>query len=395
MLFSILFSSSEIALISANNLQLNVWTKQKIRGTNLALEILNAKEEYLTTILIGTTLSNILATAFATIYLSDLISQHIIIIIIIAAVILLFGEILPKAITREAANRILIINSPLLYFFRILCKPITFMLEYSGWGKVTKSIPESLEEMKQTRDDLLHVYEQVDDPKAMEKDQQEMISQVFEFSESTVEDAMTPRIDISAISIHANLEEVLHVFLDSGHSKIPVYENNLDNIVGIIYLYDLYKSPENIQDILKPIKFIPYSKSVMDTMKEFQTFRHALAIVLDEHGGTGGMVTVEDLFEELFGEFEDEFDTDQYESEKLNDGSVVAIAKMELDQFNNKYGEIFPKGEYETIGGYIISHTGRIPNTGERLYLPIGQVVIKKATARRIDQIQIFSEKLL
>ena len=306
LLFSILFSSSEIALISANNLQLKVWAKQNIRGSKLALDIINSPEEYLTSILIGTTLSNILATAFATIYFSDIIQYQILIIILIASIILFLGEILPKAITREAANKILIINAPLLLVFRIICNPLTILLKYSSWGQVSISLPNSREEIKRSRDDLQQLYEQVDDPEAMEKEQQDMISQVFEFSESAVEDAMTPRTEISAVSISANLEEIMHVFLDSGHSKIPVYKNDLDNIVGIIYLYDLYKSPENIQDILKTVNFIPYSKSVMDSMKEFQTFRHAIAIVIDEHGGTTGLVTVEDLFEELFGEFDDE-----------------------------------------------------------------------------------------
>ncbi len=391
--FSILFSSSEIALISANNLQLKVWTKQNIRGSNLALNILLKSEEYLTAILIGTTLSNILATSFATIYFSQFIKYPVLIILLIAGIILFFGEILPKTITREAANRLLIINAPLLYVFRIICKPIIALLRYSKWGQISQSLQGSREEIKQNRDDLQHLYEQVNYSKGIEKDQQEMISHVFEFSESSAEDAMTPRTDISAIPINSSLEEIMHVFLDSGHSKIPVYKDNLDNITGIIYLYDLYKSPEDIQDIIKPAQFIPYSKSVKDTLKEFQAFRHAMAIVLDEHGGTAGIVTTEDLFEELFGEFDDEFDIDYNQSEILSDGSIITTAKMEWDQFNEKHGELIPKGEYETIGGYIISITGRIPNMGERLFLPIGQVVIRKATSRMIEQVQIFLNK--
>ena len=145
LLFSILFSSSEIALISANNLQLKVWVKQNIRGSNLAMNILIQSEEYLTAILIGTTLSNILATSFATIYFSQYVEYPFIIIMIIAGIILIFGEILPKIITREAANRLLIINAPLLYLFRIICKPIILLLKQSRWGQISHSLKGSRE----------------------------------------------------------------------------------------------------------------------------------------------------------------------------------------------------------------------------------------------------------
>ncbi len=167
-------------------------------------------------------------------------------------------------------------------------------------------------------------------------------------------------------------------------------KKNIDNIIGIIYLYDLFKSPEDINDVIKEIKFFPYTKTVMDTLKEFQNTRHSIAIVLDEHGGTAGLVTTEDLFEELFGEFYDEFDNNDTKYKKLTDGTVIADAKMEIDQFNKHFENYFPSGEYETIAGYIISNLGRIPNKGEHLFFPIGQIVIRKGTSRKIEQVQIF-----
>ena len=154
----------------------------------------------------------------------------------------------------------------------------------------------SADELEEKRDDLQHVYEQVNDKETIEKDQQELITNVFEISEITVHEAMTPRTDISAVSKNDSLEKVLHTFIDSGHSKLPVYVKNIDNIVGVIYLYDLFNSPENLQDVIKPVHFTPYSKLLMDLMSEFQNSRHALAIVLDEHGGTAGLITAEDVF---------------------------------------------------------------------------------------------------
>ena len=391
LILSIVYSSSEIALLSANALQLDVWEKQKIRLAPWASSILDWKPEYLSVILIGTTLSNILATSFATVYLlrADIL-PHQLIVVPIAVIILLFGEILPKTIMRKYANFGLLMLSPFLKLSYYLLLPIVLILRQTGWMSVSERFSGSDEELEEKRDDIQHAYEQVDDPEAIESDQKEMISNVFDFRESSVYEAMTPRTEISAISNTDSLEKVLHTFIDSGHSKLPVYEKDLDNIIGVVYLYELFHTPENLQEVIKPILFVPYSKPVMDLMGEFQTAHHALAIVLDEHGGTAGLITAEDVFEELFGDFEDEFDEDEVKSEMLEDGSIIVNARIDWEDFNTKFGNMIPQGEYETLGGYIISQLGRIPNQGEHLFLPIGQVVVKKGSSRQIHQVKIY-----
>ena len=391
LILSIVYSSSEIALLSANTLQLDVWEKQKKLMAPWASFILDKKPEYLSVILIGTNLSNILATSFATVFLlrSNLL-PHPLIVIPIAVIILLFGEILPKSIMREYANSGLMILSPFLKLSYYLFYPIILMLRLSGWMSVSERFNKTEEEIEEKRDDIQHVYEQVDDPEAIEKDQKTMISNVFDFHESTVSEVMTPRTEISAISKTDSLEKTLHTFIDSGHSKLPVYEKDLDNIIGVVYLYDLFHTPANLQEVIKPILFVPYSKPVMDLMGEFQLAHHAMAVVLDEHGGAAGLITAEDVFEELFGDFEDEFDEGTEKSDLQEDGSIIVSARIDWENFNTEFGNIIPKGEYETLGGYIISELGRIPNQGEHLFLPIGQVVIKKSSARQIHQIQIF-----
>ena len=391
LILSIIYSSAEIALLSANTLQLDVWEKQEKYLARLASSILDRKPEYLSVILIGTNLSNILATSFATVYLlrSNLL-PHQLIIIPIAIIILLFGEILPKSIMQRYANLGLIILSPILKSSYFLFFPIIFLLRQTRWMNVTERFSKTAEELEEKRDDIQHAYEQVDDPEAMEDDQKEMISNVFDFRESKVNEVMTPRTDISAISSTESLEKVLHTFIDSGHSKLPVFEKDLDNIIGVVYLYDLFHSPENIQEVIKPVLFIPYTKPIIDLLGEFQSAHHAMAVVLDEHGGSAGIITAEDVFEELFGDFEDEFDVDTKKSEKQADGSIVVDARMDWEDFNDEYGNMIPKGDYETVGGYIISQLGRIPNKGEHLFIPIGQTVVIKASARQIHQVQIY-----
>ncbi len=391
LILSIVYSSSEIALLSANPLQIDVWEKQKKRLSHWASSILDRKREYLSIILIGTNLANILATSFATIYLLRIdILPHKLIVVPIAIAILLFGEILPKTIVRDYANSSIMILAPFLKMSYFLFLPVVIILRKTGGINITESLNSSTEEIDEKRGDIQHAYEQVDDPKAIEKKQKEMIANVFDFRKSNVYEAMTPRTEISAVSQTDSLEKILHTFIDSGHSKLPVYENNLDNIIGVIYLYDLFHKPENINDVIKPILHVPYTKPVMDLMADFQSAHHALAIVLDEHGGSAGLITTEDLFEELLGEFEDEFDENLEKGQIFKDGSILVNARMDWEEFNRQFGNLIPKGEYETIGGYIISELGRIPNKGEHLFMAIGPIVVINASARQIHQVHIY-----
>ena len=325
LILSIIFSGSEIALISANSLQINVWLKQKMRLSKWAASILENKEEYLAIILIGTNFANILTTSFATIYLLrvDVISPQMIV-IPIAIIILLFGEILPKTIIREYANIGIVILSPILIISRIIIFPILFIIKKLRFKDVTKT-QSSADKLEEKRDDLQFVYEQVNDIETIEKDQQELITNVFEISEITVYEAMTPRTDISAVSKEDSLEKVLHTFIDSGHSKLPVYSENIDNITGMIYLYDLYSKPKDLSEIIKDTLIVPFSKPVNDLMEELKEKNLSIAIVIDEHAGTAGLVTIEDIFEELFGDFEDEFDYDEVEINKNDDGSITTM----------------------------------------------------------------------
>tara|TARA_Y100001978_G_scaffold140221_1_gene125426 strand:- start:4317 stop:5000 length:684 start_codon:yes stop_codon:yes gene_type:complete len=224
----------------------------------------------------------------------------------------------------------------------------------------------------------------------MEKEQQEMISNVFDFSKTSVYKAMTPRDEISCISIDDSLEKAMHIFLESTHSKLPVFKNDIDNIIGMLYLYDLFKGPENLKDIVRDILFIPYDKPVLEIIPEFQKANHSLGIIIDQNNKTAGLITSEDIFEEIFGEFEDEFDNNVFNTKVFSDGSILVNAKMKWIDFNNKHNNLIPKGDYETIAGYIISDLGRIPNPGEHLFMPIGQVVIKKASSRYIENVLIY-----
>ena len=384
-IFSVLFSSLEIALLSSNPFQIDVWSKQGGRLSNLSSKIIKKKKIFLFLILLGTNVSNIVATTFATLHFLSLGWNNFSIIIIISFIILIFGEILPKTFIKNHANIGLVILSPLLIFMYYLFYPLIKLIINLKWLEIYKNVSE-----EEKRQDLQSTFEQVEENDSMEKEQQEMISNVFDFSKTSVYKAMTPRDEISCISIDDSLEKAMHIFLESTHSKLPVFKNDIDNIIGMLYLYDLFKGPENLKDIVRDILFIPYDKPVLEIIPEFQKANHSLGIIIDQNNKTAGLITSEDIFEEIFGEFEDEFDNNVFNTKVFSDGSILVNAKMKWIDFNNKHNNLIPKGDYETIAGYIISDLGRIPNPGEHLFMPIGQVVIKKASSRYIENVLIY-----
>ena len=242
LILSIVYSSSEIALLSANALQVDVWEKQEKRLSRWTSAILDNKSEYLAVILIGTNLSNILTTSFATVYLLrlDIIPTGLIV-IPIAAIILLLGEILPKTVIRDYSNTGLMVLSPFLKFSYFLFSPLVIPLRHTGWMNISENIRSSSEHMEEKRDDIQHAYEQVEDPKAIEKEQKEMISNVFEISESTVYDAMTPRTEMVVMARGTSFSDFLSIYSEHYHTRFPIYKDTNENIVGIISAKDVLR----------------------------------------------------------------------------------------------------------------------------------------------------------
>ncbi len=393
--FSILFSSTEIALISANKLQIDVWIKQKYRFSKLTKFIIKNKSQFLIVALIGTNLANILASSFATVYLIKLINHYNamlyenLLFIPIALIILIFGEILPKTIIREYSNIMLLILSPILYTFYIIFFPVVFIFKKINFmdRKYTTNKKDLIE---QKRDEFEGIFNKGDQSINIDKEQHSIISKIFDYRDQIVKNVMTPLENISAISIQSDLDDLAHKFIDSGHSKLLIYDKNLNNIKGIIYLYDLYSKPESLNSIIRDVLFVSENKIIPELMKIFKTKHQSIAVVLNNEGNTSGLITIEDVFEEIFGEFDDEFDYKNIQSFKNKDGSITTNAKISIKDFNKKYNNIIPDGDYETIGGYIIKEIDRIPNEKEHLFLSIGHIIVKKASSRRIEQIQIF-----
>ena len=203
---------------------------------------------------------------------------------------------------------------------------------------------------------------------------------------------MTPKSEIASVSINDDLETILNFFIDSGHSKLCVYENKPDNIIGMISLYDLFDSPSDIRAIIKEVLYIPYNTKVIDVVRQLQSSKHSIGVILDKNKKPKGIVTAEDIFEEVFGDFEDEYDIKDEVIHTKKDGSYIINTSISITKFNNEFDNII-KSEYESLAGYIINEIGRIPKNREVFFLSIGQVKIIKASLRKIEIIQLFLNK--
>jgi len=225
----------------------------------------------------------------------------------------------------------------------------------------------------------------------VKKAEGDIITKVLDLSDQKVYDAMRPRTEIVGVELTLNIYEALSIFIESGYSKLPVYEDNLDNIQGVIFAYDVFNLPPDLKSIMREIIFVPETKKTFDMLNEFLNRHASIAIVIDEFGGTAGIITMEDIMEELFGEIRDEYDIEEDICRKSADNSYLVSGKVEIDFINEKYNLLIPTGDYGTVGGFITSRIGRIPIEGENITIDNFNILIIRANAIKIDLIKLIA----
>ncbi|MCK9280884.1 MAG: hemolysin family protein [Melioribacteraceae bacterium] len=223
----------------------------------------------------------------------------------------------------------------------------------------------------------------------LKEDESDVINKIIENKNQKVNEAMTARTQIVGVEITAEIEEALNLFIDSGYSKIPVYEDNLDNIKGIIFSKDMFQSPKDIASIIRKVVYVPETKKSSEMLNQFLKDNFSFAVVVDEFGGTSGIITVEDLIEEMFGEIGDEYDVEEKIIRKLNDTTYILSGKVEIDFINEYYDLELPYGEYETIAGLISSITGKIPQRGENIKVDKFTFHIIKSDETKIEMVRM------
>jgi putative hemolysin len=388
---SAFFSGTELAFVVANKLKIEVRARKKNLAALSAKYFINHPQNFFSTILIGNNVVNIAYASLGTVFLTALFGwSEITILVVLSVVILFFGEIIPKYLARELADRAVLLTSLPLRFFSYLLYPFV---------KVTTAVSNKIVQTSSIKtDNIYHLFDK-DDIKGLVKESEiagivdkkdsELISKVIELGDQRVYEAMTPRTEMIGVEITNNIDEVLSVFMDSGFSKLPVYEDNLDNIKGVILAKDLFKAPQSIKDILREVSFIPETKKSFDVLNDFLEKRNSIAVVVDEHGGTAGIVTTEDILEELFGEIEDEFDIQQDVCRRTAKDTYIISGKVEVDHINEKFNLNIEEGDYETLSGFITTQLGRIPNQGESVSIGNFRIQIVRAAAQKIELVKL------
>lgn len=327
--------------------------------------------------------------------------HHYLLTFLIALVILeMFNLIVPYSWAKHAAQYILPRNWPLLRALMWVIKPILSIFYFHDrFVRRLAGVPENDPEVQQEekQEEILSIVEQSQKEGIVDEDQVEMIENVLELSETTAGQIMTPRTDIIAVPVNASLQEVLQLISHHGHSRLPVYEGTIDNIIGLIFAKDLLEQignnnqPFDLRSKLRTPYFVPESKPLRALLREFQTQSLHMAVVLDEYGGTAGIVTIEDILEELVGEIADEFEKPETEPlKKIDDITFELDARMYIDDVNRQLDIELPEDEdYDTVGGFVFSYLGYIPKTGEAFDYKDLSFTIVGADSRSIKRIRI------
>ena len=328
---------------------------------------------------------------------------YFLVFVLSVAIFSVFSMAIPHALAKYAGEKLISRTYGVLLVFAILATPIIYLLQlYDGFVRRLAGVPPATpdQEQEERQEEFLEDLQQHRMEGAMDEEEQEMIENVLELRESTAGEIMTPRTDLVAVEVEADLPTVLETIRKAGHSRIPVYEENIDNIVGLIYAKDLLaeigrNSQEfHVRDRMREVYFVPETKPLRALLHEFQNQKLHLAVVLDEYGGTAGIVTLEDILEELVGPIADEYEkTPQESSRKIDETTIEVDARMYVDDLNHEYSLDLPEDEdYDTVGGFVFSRLGYIPKTGEGFDYDNLKFTISSAEPRRVKRIRIQKE---
>lgn len=315
-------------------------------------------------------------------------------------VLVLFSVGIPYAWAKYGGITLLAHGYPILRFFDLISRPITFTLhlfEVPIRHLAEMNQPESNGRMEEKHEELLNVVGEGEKDGVVDEEEREMIESVLEFRDTTVSEIMTPRTEVVGLSAEATLSQAKETIVQAGHSRYPVYEESIDNIIGLLYAKDLLRDLDPDQDAagirhrLRNPYFVSANKTLRDVLHDFQDQKVHLAVVLDEYGGTAGVVTIEDVLEELVGEITDEYETPQTEPlTRINENTIEVDARYEVDELNDQYDLDIPEDDgYETIGGFAFARLGYIPRTGEEFDHENLHITILDAGQRKINRLRI------
>ena len=412
LVFSAFFSGMEIAFISANKIHIEIEKKQDDFLAKVLSRLTKRPSKFIATMLIGNNISLVIyglfmgellmnwfvgmlpaSNSFVDLMLTDfsLLTQTI----ISTLIILITAEFLPKVLFQIYANSLLKVLAVPAYFFYMLFSIISeFIIKVSDFilktffktdGDETQLAFSKVE----LGDYILEQLETVEEEDEVDSEIQ-IFQNALEFSAVKAREVMVPRTEITAVELHENTKNLTKLFTETGYSKILIYKDTIDNIIGYVHSYELFKKPKTIKSILRPVEFVPETMLIQDILNVLTKKRKSIAVVLDEYGGTSGIMTVEDIVEELFGEIEDEHDSTDLLEEQLEENSYKFSARLEVDYVNENYKLELPENdEYETLGGLIVNETGEIPGQDSEIKIDNFLFTILEVSSTKIDLVRL------
>jgi putative hemolysin len=402
LLFIAFFAGYEIAFVTANRLSIELKKKQGNKSGTILSTFMEHPARFIGTCLIGL---NIFLVIYGLLFDEmlkmgiwnplDIKNEYLKLgfdTLLSTLVVLIVGEFLPKAIFRAKNDSLLVFFAPLANFFHSLFLPLTdLFVNMSQWIlKYVFNVRLNTKSEAFTKVDLEHFYQQT---KEQDEEVQELNTELFENALSLptikIRQCLVPRTEIEAIEATATVEDARAQFIQTKLSKLLVYEGNIDTIIGYIHQLDLFNKPAQIRDMLHPIVAVPESMSATDLINKFTKERKSIAWVVDEFGGTAGIVTMEDVLEEIFGEIQDEYDVEEFVEKQLAEDEFIFSGRLELDYLNEKYPLNFPDGDSETLSGFIINEHETIPKQKETIIINNFRFDILSVSDTRIEMVKM------
>ena len=397
-------AASEAAIVAVNRIRARALAEKNIRGSKRLQRLLENRNRTLTSVLIGSTFVLLAADSLATeIFIeSNVPNAAIWSTVVMTVVLLLFGEILPKTFAVGSGERTALRLAPALGVVTRILSPLTsgFLWITDGIVRMFGGIPHAGPYV--TEDDIKTLVNVGVEQNVLEEQERELIHSIIEFGDTIVREVMTPRTDMITVSVTSAPRRALDLVIAEGYSKLPVWEETVDNIIGVVHDRELLIALANgtiastsIRALMRPVTLVPENKRISELLREMQRGKYSLAIVIDEYGGTAGLVTMEDLLEEIVGEIRDEHDEGEEEPiRRIGDHEVVVEAGTNIEDVNNALGINLPHEEFETIGGYVVGLFGRLPREGEEVEANDGvRLRVERTRGRRILDVRVLTER--
>lgn len=392
LVLSAYFSATETAFSSANSTRLKTLAEKGSKKAKLACELLEHYDKLLSTILIGNNIVNILMASIGTV----LFVRHYgdagatISTVVVTVVVLVFGEISPKSVAKDCAERFAMFSAPILQVFLFVLTPLNFL--FSLWKKLLAKVFRLNGESKLSQEELLMLVDEVQQDGSIDKNEGELLKNAIDFSEQQAQDILIHRVDLAALPITASKEEVAALFTGTKYSRLLIYQDSIDHILGTVHQKDFYVgcgiTEKPLEEIIVPPLFVLENEPISRLLKTLQKAKTHVAVVVDEYGGTCGIVTMEDILEELVGEIWDEHDEIEVFIRKTGANTFLVDAGMDFDEFA-AYFQLKTDSEMTSVSGWVMEQFGRVPESGERITAGPLDVLVTKVDNHRIEEIQI------